>query len=177
VKLIKWLLIIVIVLAGATFFYGRTLPREHTVSSSIVLVASADTVWKTIRNVKGAEAWWDDLKSATRVTGVTRETWDEEMSMGTIRVEITSEDAPRRLVTTILGAEEQGWGGKWTYTVTATSSGTEVKIVEQGFVESPFFRVMMNAMGQHRTMDSFLRDLGGHFGEPMSPRHGTEGGA
>jgi hypothetical protein len=35
-------------------------------------------------------------------------------------------------------------------------------------------RVIMGSMGEHRTMDSYLRDLGGHFGEPMSPRHGNE---
>ena len=176
-KFIKWLLILAIVVVGGAWLYGRTLPREHTVSSSVVLVANADTVWKTIRNVKGAEAWWGELKSATRVTGAPRETWDEATSMGTIRIEITAEDPPRRLVTTILGAEEQGWGGTWTYTVNATASGTEITIVETGFIDKPLFRVLMGAMGQHRTMDSYLRDLAGHFGEPMSPRHGAVGGA
>jgi uncharacterized protein YndB with AHSA1/START domain len=174
VKLIKWLLILALVVVGGAYLYGRTLPREHTASSTIVLVASADTVWSVIRNVKGATAWWSDLKSATRVSGAMRETWDEDMGpMGTIRIEISAEDPPRRLVTTILGAEEQGWGGTWTYTITSAQSTTEVTITEKGFVNSPIMRVFMGALGEHRTMDSYLRDLAGHFGEATTPRHGN----
>jgi hypothetical protein len=43
-------------------------------------------------------------------------------------------------------------------------------------VESPFFRVVMKLRGgPHRTLDSYLRSLGAHFGETVSPRHDTAG--
>lgn len=172
-KFIKRLLILAVLVAGGLFLYGRTLPREHVASSTIVLVASPDTVFKVIRNVAATPSWWSDMKGARRLTDKARETWEENMgAAGVLRVEMTSLTPPRQLVTTIVDVEEAGWGGVWTYDIASSGAGTEVTITEDGYVDSPVFRVLMRWMGEHRTMDSYLRSLAGHFGEIGNPRHG-----
>jgi hypothetical protein len=52
------------------------------------------------------------------------------------------------------------------------ASGTEVRITEEGWVDAPLVRVVMKLRGKYRVMDSYLRSLGAHFDESVSPRHG-----
>lgn len=170
--LIKFVMIVMFLAIGGAYLYGRRLPREHVATSSIVLVASADTVFKVIRNIGGTGQWWSSMKSVERLDGRGKESWREHMGMaGTIDVEVGNVVPGRSMEVTILNAEEQGWGGTWYYQVRESASGTEVIITEEGFVDSPVFRVIMKALGRHRTLDSYLRDLAGHFGEIATPRH------
>lgn len=172
-RFIKRLVILGVVLFGGLWFYGRSLPREHVATSTIVLVAPADSVWKLIRNFPTHTAWWDDVKSVKRITGRPRESWEEDMGIaGTIQMEVTREAVGRQLVVTILNETQQDWGGSWTYDVTTTGAGCEVTITETGWVEAPIFRVVAKFRGEHRTIDSVLRALSDNFGEMASPRHG-----
>lgn len=170
-RFLKYLVVIALLVAGALYLYGSRMPREHSVRSSIVLVASADTVFKTIRNVGTTPTWWTDVKSAKRVQGAPRETWEEDMgAAGVLQIEVTRVVPGRRIVHTILDDGTQGWGGTWTIDIAETPSGTEVSITEEGYVDSPFFRIVMNLMGQHSTIESYLRSLGAHYGEMVTPR-------
>lgn len=171
--LLKFLIVLGVLVVGGAWIYGRGLPREHMVSSSVILTASPDSVYNLIRNVQGTPAWWSDMKTATRLKGYPRETWAEDMgAAGVMNIEITSAVPGRLLVTTIVDDEAQGWGGVWTYEISATGAGTEVLITEEGYVDSPIFRVVMKLRGKHRTIESYLRALGAHFGEMVSPRRG-----
>lgn len=171
--LIKFVLVVGLFVVGGAWVYGRGLPREHIVASSITLTVAPDTVFKVIRNIQALPEWWDDAKSVTRLQGYPRETWAEDMGMaGVVNIEITSVVPGSRLVTTILDDGKQGWGGVWTYEISSTGAGTEVHITEEGYVNSPIFRVIMNTLGKHRTVESYLRSLGAHFGEMATPRRG-----
>ncbi|MHB1299145.1 MAG: hypothetical protein ACYC0B_11505, partial [Gemmatimonadaceae bacterium] len=67
-------------------------------------------------------------------------------------------------------------GGRWTYAIVRTASGTEVTITETGWIEPPLYRVVMKVRGgPHRTLDSYLRSLGAKFGEIVTPRHDVAG--
>lgn len=169
---VKKLVIIAIVIVGGLYLWGRSLPREHSSASTITLVARPDTVYAVIRNIRGTANWWSDVQAVTPVVGKPRESWEQDMgSMGKLRIEVTSAVPGSQLVTTILNDDQQDWGGTWTYEVTTTGSGTEVRITEDGWVAAPFFRVFSKLMGPHRTMDSYLSSLAAHFGEVASPRH------
>ncbi len=158
-------------LLGGVWFYGRSLPREHVVSSTITLVAPADTVWGLVRNFESAPQWWDAVRSSVRVPGRVRETWDQEMgSSGTVRIEVRGETPGRRLITEIVNDEQQDFGGTWTYDVVASGAGTEVTITEEGWVEPPLFRVVMKLKGSHGTIEGYLRSLAAHYGEVATPR-------
>jgi uncharacterized protein YndB with AHSA1/START domain len=171
--LIKFVMVMLFVAIGGAYLYGRGLPREHVATSSILLIAPADSVFALIRNVGGSAAWWNDVKSVERIRGAARESWRQDMGpAGTIDMEVTSVVPGRSMVTTILNSEEQGWGGVWYYQVNNSSSGTEITITEEGWVDSPVMRTIMKFRGSHRTIDSYLRSIGSHFGEMATPRHG-----
>ena len=171
-RFLKRLIIIVLVLGGGLYLYGRTLPREHTAASRITIVAPVDSVYAVIRNVGGSAAWWSDVKAVTRLNAKPRESWEQDMgSFGKVQVEVTSASPPNRLVTTILNDDQQDWGGTWTYDIVSSGSATEVTITEHGWVASPFFRVVSKLTGHHRTINSFLSSLAARFGDTASPRH------
>ena len=171
--LVKTVLLVMFLAIGGAYLYGSRLPREHVVSSQLVLVAEADTVFTVIRNIGASSTWWSDVVAVERVKGAPRETWREDMgASGSIEVEVTKVVPRRSMELTILNAEEQGWGGTWYYEVRATPAGTEVTLTEEGWVESPVFRALMQLRGKHRAIDSYLSSLGAHFGESASPRHG-----
>lgn len=172
-KFIKWLLILGVLGAGGAWLYGRAQPREHYVVSSITLVAPADSVWKVIRDIERSPTWWSDVRGVRRLTDKPRESWEQDMgAAGMVRMEITRVVPGRQMTTTILNDEQQDWGGTWTYDVVPTASGTELTITEEGWVDPPLGRAFMKLRGRYRTIDSFLRSLGAHFGEPVNPRHG-----
>jgi uncharacterized protein YndB with AHSA1/START domain len=170
--LFKLVLILVVLLVGA-WFYGRSLERDHIVSSTITLLAPADSVWRVVRDFEAAPSWWPSLKSSTRLIGRPRESWEQDMGRsGIVRFEIRSETPGRRLVTEILNDNQEDFGGTWTYDVVATGAGTEITITENGWVETPLFRVVSKVLGKYRTMDSYLRAMSGLYGEISTPRHG-----
>ncbi|MCW5826711.1 MAG: SRPBCC family protein [Gemmatimonadaceae bacterium] len=171
--LIKLVILFAVIVLGGAYLYGRGLPRDHIVSSNVLLVAPADSVYKVIRNIEATPSWWSDVKAVSRIQGAPREAWVEDLgAAGKIEIEVTRAVQNVSMVVTILNAEEQGWGGVWYYEVRNTPAGTEVTITEEGFVDSPVFRTLMKLRGKHRTVDSYLRSLGAHFGEQVTPRHG-----
>ncbi len=173
-RFLKKLIILALVAFAGLYFYGRSLPREHRASSTITLVARADTVYRVIRNVRSAATWWTDVKAVRPLAGKPRESWEEDMgASGKVQIEITSENPGSRLVTTILNDDQQDWGGRWIYTVNSSAAGTEVTITEDGWVAKPLYRVVAKLLGHHRTIDSYLNSLAAYFGEVGSPRHGN----
>ena len=174
----KKLLIVAVLVIGGVWFYGRSLPREHHVKSTVTVVANPDTVWRMVRSIGSSHTWWDDVKSTRPITG-RRETWEQNMGpQGLVTVEVKSVTDGQRLVTEIVPNEEASdsklsWGGTWTYRVFQTSSGTAVEITEDGFADPPFTRIYMKLRGRYRTVDSYLSSLAAHFGEQTSPRHGS----
>lgn len=176
-KFLTKLIVFAGILVGAVWVWGRTMPREHRASSTITLVAPADSVYRLVRDIGGQAAWWSDVRSVRKLTGQKRESWEQDMKgAGPVRLEVTSAIDGQRVITTILNDDQQDWGGGWTVDVERTAAGTEVTVTEQGFIEPALFRVVMKLRGgPHRTIDSYLRSLGAHFGETVSPRHDTAG--
>ncbi|MBL8996880.1 MAG: SRPBCC family protein [Gemmatimonadetes bacterium] len=167
---LKKLVILAALVVGGVWWYGRSLPREHRLSSAITLVQPQDTVWRVVRSVGSYYAWWDDVKAVRRLE-FPRESYEQNLgAAGMLSVEVVREEPPRRFVTRILNLNQEDYGGTWTYTVRLTEAGTEVMITEDGWVESPFYRVYANLRGHRRRMNSFLGSLGAHFGETVTPR-------
>ena len=176
----KKVLIFVILLGGGLWFYGRSLPREHEVKSTLTLVAPLDTVYRVVRSIGSTPEWWSDMKSVRPLTGRRYESWEQNMGggMGLVSIAVTSAIPGQRMVTEIIPNEgqpdeSQKWGGVWTYRIRQTAAGTEVQITEEGWVDPPFFRIMMKLRGRYRTIDSYLSSLGAHFDEASRPRHGN----
>jgi hypothetical protein len=170
--LIKLTMVVMFLGIGGAYLYGRGLPREYVVTSSITLVAPSDTVFRVIRNIGAQREWWSSVTSVERIQGAARESWRQDMgpATGTIDIEVGNVVPGRSLEVHILNADEQGWGGTWHYEVQPSAAGTYVVVTEEGWIDSPVFRTIRKFRGAHRTLDSYLIALGGHFGEPATPR-------
>jgi hypothetical protein len=171
-RLLKRLVVLLLVLAAIVYGAGLTMPREHQVSSRVQLTAPRDSVWAVLRAFGDYPKWDTDFKSSVRGKARSgRETWVQEVGGMTMANEVTSSQAPSRLVTEVVTDDKSDWGGVWTYDLVANGVGTEVTITEDGWIKSPIFRVMMKLMGSHSTMDGVLKALGARFGDQVTPEH------
>jgi hypothetical protein len=75
------------------------------------------------------------------------------------------------MVTRIID-EGMPFGGSWTYELSDSDGGTEVRITEDGVVYNPIFRFVSRfVMGHHGTMDGYLTNLGRKLGTDGPPEH------
>lgn len=176
----KKFLILLLLIAGGLYFYGSRLPREHAFKSTVILVAPTDTVYQLVRRIGSYPKWWYDVKMVRRLEGRPKESYEQNMANGggLMSVEVTSAVPGQRMVTTIIpstDSEDQKpkWGGKWTTRVFESAAGTEVEITEEGWIDSPFYRIFAKVRGQTTTANSFLKSLAANFGEVAQPRHQT----
>lgn len=173
----KWVLMVVAVLAGlilVVFIVGSLLPREHVAGSSVVLRQPADTVWRAVRDLAALPSWWAEVQSSQRVSDTAgREVWEQKMKNGfALRLIVTEDVPPRRLVMTIDAAADAPFGGVWTYEVAPADGGTRLTLTEAGYVNHPVFRFMSRfVLGHHATQDGFLKALGTKFGAAVVPVH------
>ncbi|MBX7119005.1 MAG: SRPBCC family protein [Gemmatimonadaceae bacterium] len=175
----KKLIILIVLVAGGLWLYGRKLPADLETRSSVTLVARADTVFQTIRKIGNNPLWWSELKSVRQVPGRRRETWEQNMGggIGLVTIEITQLVDGQIMTTQTTGAEEDGetgpdWTGSWNFRVTNTAAGTRVTMTETLHIEPPFLRIWMKVRGRYRTVDTYLTSLAGQFGEIATPQHG-----
>lgn len=163
----------VVLIAGAILTgIGFALPREHTTSSSIELTEAADTVWAIVRDLGALKDTWPDLTAARRLPDRDgAEVWEETVSGEPLRLVVRRSDPPRILVTTIDADQDAPFGGTWTYRIDPVGAGVRVTVTEAGWVSNPVFRLVMQLMGPHRTMDGYLTALGRHFGHEVTPQH------
>ena len=137
----KWVLIGVAGLAAIialVAIIGATMPRNHVATRSLALRRPPEEVWPVIMQ-------------ATAASGVP--------------VDVVESDPPRRQVTRVKDTEKM-FGGTWTITLTPSSTGSTLKITEDGWVGNPIFRfVSRYVMGHHATMDGLLKDVAKKFGE------------
>jgi hypothetical protein len=75
---------------------------------------------------------------------------------GTYR--IASERPPFLLVTQV--AHPTVFGGTWTYTLTPTSKGTRLTVIERGEVYNPLFRFLSHyVFGEQTTLNDYFASL------------------
>ena len=162
----RYVLIVLAVLAIAVLVIvviGWRLPVAHVATSSVKLNASPEAVFSLISAPEHYASWRSDLKKVdvTTENGVTR--FREEGGNGSILFEITERTPPRRFVTRIAD-KSLPFGGRWIYEITPASSGSELRITEEGEVYNPIFRfVSRYVMGHTATIESYLAAVQKHL--------------
>jgi hypothetical protein len=125
----------ILVLVLGAFGFGAALPTAHVASRSRRLSARPDIVWGLINDPVATKGWGDDAKT-----------------------EVVEQDAPRLLVTKIVG--ESAYGGTWTFEIAPDGhEASTVTITERGEVYNPLFRLVSRVMGPTRTIDGYLAKL------------------
>ena len=171
-KLILIIVIALIALIGILFLIGALLPRTHRASSRISLQKPPAEVWTVVRDPGALQGTWKELKSSRRLPDTSgKEIWEQNAGGFPMRIIIEESTPPTRLVTRIDAPADAAFGGTWTYELEPSGGGTRITVTENGYVSNPLFRVMMQALGVHRTADGYLRALGAKLGEAVQPVH------
>ncbi len=176
--MLKMLLVVVVGLAGLIVIIvgvGAMLPKSPVVSRAITLHQNPEAVFAVISNFKDAPAWRPNVQSVEMLPpegNLVR--FREKSSDGVITYEVVESSGPGRLVTRIADAGLP-FGGRWIYEIVPAGGGCRVNITERGEVYNPVFRFVSRfVLGQTRTLDTYLGNLGRHFGENPAVEDGRD---
>jgi hypothetical protein len=163
------LVAIIVIMVGI----GAMLPKSHVVSRTITLHQSPDAVFATISNFKDVPTWRPEVQGVEALPpDGNLDRFREKSSDGVVTYEVVEAKAPSRLVTRIADPSLP-FGGRWIYEIAPVPGGCRVDITERGEVYNPVFRFVSRfVLGQTRTLDKYLRDLGRHFGENPAVEYG-----
>ena len=171
----KWIVIVVlalVALVAIVWIAGSLMPREHRASSRITLKQPPDSIWLVVSDLGVVTKWFPEITLSERVGAGPPERWRQKMgNKFDMQFDVTERTAPTRFVTRIVPDKGAVFGGTWTYEIAAATGGSTVTVTEDGWVGPPPFRVMSRLMGQHSTMDTYLRALSRKFGETTAPVH------
>ena len=172
-KVLRYALVTVAVLVGGAILavvLGVLLPRRHVVVMSAVIDRPVGEVWLAVSDMESQAGWRSDLKGVKRLPDhAGHAVWMQKTDRGDWPLEVVEVSPPVWLVAAVADSS-QGFGGAWTYELTPLHGGTRVTITERGFIDSPFYRFLAwFVFGLHASQETFLRDLGRHFGESVKP--------
>ena len=154
-----------VALVGVVIGVGWLLPVRHRAARQATYPASPEAVFAAITRVEDFPRWRSTVKTVDVLAGAPgAPSWRETGSDGVILYVADRVTSPTGLVTHIADTSLP-FGGTWTYELTPGSRGTTVRITEDGEVYNPLFRFMSRfVFGHHATLETYLRDLGKHFG-------------
>lgn len=171
-KLVIYIVVAVVgglvVVVGIMALIGSLLPKTHDVSRSIVVRKSPPEVYAVVRDFASTPKWRADVKQVEVETKQGGPLYFREVGKhDAVNYELI-EDVPAERMVTKIRDTDLGYGGQWTYTFTPENGGTRVTIREDGEVSNVIFRFMSRyVFGHTSTIDTYLRSLQNHFGEPQ----------
>ena len=147
---------------------GALLPKAHVATQSARFKAQSPALWQAITDVAKFPQWRKDLKDVVPPPpgADARAGWTEVWTHGErVPIEVKQWNPPAKLVTRI-AAKDLAFGGTWTYELTPSGGGTELRITENGEVYNPLFRFLSRfVFGHTPTMRNYLLALGDSLGE------------
>ena len=163
-RIVAWTGGSLIALVLLVYLIGLFLPVRHSVTLAREVAGTPEEVWTVITGVEEFPAWRPGVVHAERLEPLGGwPAWREEGPDETLTFAIAAVEPPRRLVSEIVD-EGLPFGGRWTYTLEPTASGTRVTITEDGFVYSPLYRVVSRFAGYETTAQSYLDALQARMG-------------
>ncbi|HFB2048792.1 MAG: SRPBCC family protein [Hyphomicrobiaceae bacterium] len=155
VKVILGILLVLIVLVAAIYFYGTSLPHEKSHSRVVLINAAPETLYDIAINAEAQSSWRKDVSKITMRPD--QKSWIEHTNQGDIFFTILEENRPNSFSLEFKG---QGFEGTWKGEFVASGNGTEVSLVENISIQNPFFRSLSNLMKfTEKFMDRYIHDL------------------
>ena len=148
---------------------GMLLPKAHVASRSAVFKATPEQLFALI---DGPQTWRSNVKKYETVsTQDGRRQWRETDDHGqTVTYEAVERHPPALSRTRIVTANLP-YSGMWTMNLEPSNGSTVLRITEQGQVYNPLFRFVSRVViGQTRTIETYLRDLGTAMGQQVEIR-------
>ena len=156
-------LIIIVVIVGAL------LPKVHTASRTALLRAAPEHLFALI---DGPQTWRSNISECELVEAADgRRQWRETDKQGQIITYEMVERHPPTLLGERIITANLPYSGAWTLKLEPMEGATMLRITERGEVYNPIFRFMSRfVIGQTRTIDNYLRDLGTATGQQLEIR-------
>jgi uncharacterized protein YndB with AHSA1/START domain len=144
---------------------GALLPADHQSRRTGRFRRPPRAVWDVISNVDAYSEWRSDIERIERLPnsgGQAR--WKEHSRNQAITFQMVESKPTSKMVTKITD-KELPFGGKWTFTLEATSDGCTLTIVEDGEIRNPLFRFMSRFIfGYSGTIDAYFESLAKKLG-------------
>jgi polyketide cyclase/dehydrase/lipid transport protein len=169
----KVAILILAILAAAillVLLVGALLPRAHKASRAARFRRSPGELYAVIRDFPAMPTWRRGLERVEVLPPREGCTCFREISTHQSVSYVVLEDKPPGKLVTKIADEGLPFGGTWTYEIIADADGSRLRITERGEIRNVVFRFMARFLfGYTGTMDAYLRDLGGKFGESVAP--------
>jgi len=161
---------LIVLVIGVAGIIGSIAPRRYHAASVAVVHAPLDSVWAAMEMERSA-TWRSDITGVRRLPDHDgHAVWEQRDRDERWPLELTLVRPPDRLVATFADSSH-GIGATWTYDLAVADGGTRVTVAEDGFIANPLVRFMATfVFGLEFIGRQYLKDLGRHFGETVSPR-------
>jgi hypothetical protein len=167
----KWILVIgcgLVVLVAVMAAVGAMLPRDHHASRKARYHVAPEVLYAVLA---GPPDWRTGVKSYGELPDLDgrKRWWEEDTHHHKIIYELAEAKPPGRLVTRI-AQPGLPFGGGWTFEIALIpSGGAELRVTEDGEIYNVIFRFMARFLfGYTGSIETYLRDLGAKFGEPVA---------
>ena len=167
VKFLGYVILIVVIAAGAATAVGSAIPRTHEVTRSARFEMPAHRLYPALITPENFPEWRTGI---TRVERLDSDRFIEHGPDGPITFRITDRQPPYRLVVAV-DDPDQVFTGTWTYELIPEvgDAETRLRITERGEIANPFFRAVAKMMrSEGETMETYLEDLGRRFGQAVT---------
>lgn len=160
-RFLKMLMVVLVLVVGVVWFMGYRLPQNHEASVEREFAFSADQVYRVIATPSEYTKWRTGVQRVDMLPDSNGLQRFRETAMGDEVTYAIESNVPNRLFVTRIAQAGLPYGGSWTFEMTPTASGTNVRISEAGEVYNPFFRFISKyVLGQTRGIEKYLEDLG-----------------
>ena len=160
------LLVFVLLVAIAI---GTGLPIAHVATCSARYSQSPATLFAVVEDDASSPSWRSDVREVhSEPTTVGRTKWIETYKNGQTLPYIESADpkGQGKYLVRAIADPSLPFGGQWRYTFGPNAAGTEVTIVERGYIYNPVFRLIEQFFtGYSKTIETYMTDLGRKYGE------------
>jgi hypothetical protein len=159
-KIVAVVIAALVLLVIVVLLIGSRLPKEHSVSRSVVVPRTPAETYAIARDVASAPAWRPEVQGVELLAAVDgKPRFREHAKQGVVTYEIVEDAPPARFVTRIADTD-LGYSGSWTYTFAPEGTGTRVTIREDGEVSNVLFRFLSRfVFGQASTIETYLKAL------------------
>jgi hypothetical protein len=148
---------------------GMALPKAHTSSRSALFRSTPEQLFALI---DGPQTWRSNVKKYELIAAPNGlRQWRETDAHGQTIAYEAVERQPPNLLRTRIATPNLPYSGTWTLNLSPENGSTVIRITEQGEVYNPLFRfVSQFLIGQNRTIETYLRDLGTATGQDIKIR-------
>ena len=167
----RWVFLVgggLVLLVALMSAVGAMLPRDHHATRKARFHVSPEALYAVLA---GPPDWRTGVKSFGELPEQDgrKRWWEEDTHRQKITYEMVESKPPERLVTRI-AQPGLPFGGGWTFEIApAPGGGAELRIREDGEIYNAIFRFMARFLfGYTGSIETYLRDLGAKFGEPVA---------